>query len=1183
VGDVTLYTYDAAGNRTSETDASGYTTTYQYDPLNRNSSATLPDGSSTSETFDADGRVTSQTDADGLVTKKVYDALGRVVEIIDPLGGTTKYTYDSEGNPLTITDANNHTTTYSYDAGGHLISETLPTGASESFKYNTDGSLASTTDFDGNTTSYVYDSAGRVSEAISSDGTISYSYSGAGQPTAVTDSRGVTTYDYDSNGRLAKVTNPDGSSFRYTYDSAGDETSMTSAAGTVTYAYDAMHRLGSVTDSNGGVTVYAYTPQGEPATVTYPNQTVNRYVYDSMGRTVSEELEAPDGTVLEKYDYTYDADGLIIGVQGADGRTVAYTYDGDQRLTLEKIHDPVNGDETFAYTYDAVGNRLTKTGSDGSFVAYQYDAGDQLIVAGNATFTYDKNGNMLSETQAGQTTLYSYNSQNELISVHGPQGDSTYTYDADGNRVSSVVNGKTTNYLVDVNSRLPEVVATLDASNTVISSFVYGNSQIISQDVNGVTSYYLTDMQQSVRALTNGSGQVTDTFNYEAFGNLLSRTGTTQAPFLFTGQLLDSDLGLYYMRARYYDPALGRFITADPTAGQSTDPASLNRYIYAQQDPANLFDPTGESPADFLSLFAAPLTPFPFATIIFDVAIDILSLYTQIQSIRLWLSRAQSVNKSLIYAVGGLDFALGSLNLTLGPEASVIGASISAGATVEALWKPFTFQLSFYLSAGIGIGFTIAPFTRTRFSLPTPIPSVFAGLVFGLRSPSDYRGGYINTSFSGPLEFTYIPYVTKVALNAGLVFQPVDAFPIGGVSIFSSVGTGPGSSFGFTFSYGFKPGTSYDLVTSYDYYWQIFVGSHFFAGGEGDRFDLKGLLDKIGQFYSGTLLKATVTADGSQPGEIPTSSMLEANDPRLAPLLAAAEHQWQAALGYLAPVDVSITVAPLQAGELAETRFTASNSRGVPTAATITLSPDAAGLGWFIDPAPNGSGLFGESHGGTSSGASPGSDAYGRYDLFTALLHELGHIEGLIPSNPGFENHVQIAGESEVFVASGIQAPLVDTDQELNPSIYPGDLMSSTLAPGVRELPSALDVQILNIVNGVSASSAVPTTVIDHAVATIASGSPAPSGTPVSTGPSTAKTPATGKKAAHQKPHAGRTQTRHPKVGGDNKKPEPRVLIKPHAKTSLAKAKPTPNGGVAVALSRRGAIVTNNQHHPLKG
>jgi RHS repeat-associated protein len=172
-------------------------------------------------------------------------------------------------------------------------------------------------------------------------------------------------------------------------------------------------------------------------------------------------------------------------------------------------------------------------------------------------------------------------------------------YDAFGNRVAKTVNGVTTKYLVedDVNpTGYPQVLDELTGS-TVTRTYTYG-LQRISQDqlVSGVwtPSFYGYDGGGNVRQLTNSAGAVTDTYEYDAFGNDVYHTGTTPNNYLYRGEQYDPDLGLYYLRARYYNPATGRFLSRDPLVGQSWDPKSLHKYLYAGGDPVNAEDPTGK-------------------------------------------------------------------------------------------------------------------------------------------------------------------------------------------------------------------------------------------------------------------------------------------------------------------------------------------------------------------------------------------------------------------------------------------------------------------------------------------------------------------------------------------------------------------------------------------------------------
>jgi RHS repeat-associated protein len=177
-----------------------------------------------------------------------------------------------------------------------------------------------------------------------------------------------------------------------------------------------------------------------------------------------------------------------------------------------------------------------------------------------------------------------------------------FTIDGDGNIVAKTVNGVTTRYLVDdMNpTGLPQVVE--ETVNGVVQRrYTYGKQRISeTQLINGawVTSYYGYDAQGNVRQLTNESGVVTDTYDYDAFGNLVNHAGNTPNVYLYRGERYDPDMNMYYMRARWYNPVTGRFMSRDPEEGKPQDPASLHKYLYAGGDPVNKVDPTGREAAE---------------------------------------------------------------------------------------------------------------------------------------------------------------------------------------------------------------------------------------------------------------------------------------------------------------------------------------------------------------------------------------------------------------------------------------------------------------------------------------------------------------------------------------------------------------------------------------------------------
>jgi RHS repeat-associated protein len=270
---------------------------------------------------------------------------------------------------------------------------------------------------------------------------------------------------------------------------------------------------------------------------------------------------------------------------------VAYGYDAVSRLTSETITaDPRGtvGNGQVEYTLDPTGNRLTRTSTLAALGAqtFSYDANDQLT-----TDLYDANGNTTSSD--GHT--YTYDFENQLTSKDA--GAVKIVYDGDGNRVAKTVGGLTTKYLVDDLNPTGYVQVLEEVSGGAVQVvYAYGTtvvSQTRTPGVGGETSYYGYDARGNVAFLTDSTGAVTDTYDYDAFGNLLAATGATVNSRLFGGEELDPDLGLINLRARQYRPASGRFLTIDPAMGESSNPLSFNRYLYAGAEPLGLSDPLG--------------------------------------------------------------------------------------------------------------------------------------------------------------------------------------------------------------------------------------------------------------------------------------------------------------------------------------------------------------------------------------------------------------------------------------------------------------------------------------------------------------------------------------------------------------------------------------------------------------
>ena len=237
---------------------------------------------------------------------------------------------------------------------------------------------------------------------------------------------------------------------------------------------------------------------------------------------------------------------------------------------------------------------------NGEETVYTYNALNQLVSDSETSYEYDLNGNLIRVIGSAQSALYEYNSENKLVKATVQNGslviEESYAYDYQGNRTSKSThksNGEFeyTKYLND-NSNLTNVLAEIDENGTAKCTYTIG-ADLISQERDGRTSFYLYDGHGSVVGLANEGGVVTDTYSYDAFGNLLKSTGSTKNCYRYCGEQFDESTGLYYLRARYMDTSTGRFISQDTYQGTINDPVSLHKYLYANANPVMYSDLSG--------------------------------------------------------------------------------------------------------------------------------------------------------------------------------------------------------------------------------------------------------------------------------------------------------------------------------------------------------------------------------------------------------------------------------------------------------------------------------------------------------------------------------------------------------------------------------------------------------------
>ena len=484
-----------------------------------------------------------------------------------------------------------------YDLLNRMVKRILPLGMEEIYKYDELGNMISHKDFNGNTTFYEYDSNGNLIKKTYDDNTFeTYTYYANGLKESASSKKGKLTFIYDERNRIVSQKDVNGAEIKYNYDKCGNIVKVTTDLGAVSYVYDKLNRLISVTDYNGLKTTYGYDLVGNRSSMLYPNGTKAEYTYDTLNRLISLKNIDSKGDIISSYDYVLEAAGNRTKITENTGRTIEYSYDAAYKVTGEKIKNSDGSILTITYQYDKVGNRIKKT-TDGKETLYTYDINNRVISSGDEVYTYDKNGNTLSKRGMDDVTKYTYNLNNKLILIETEEEDEKsstgYTYDVDGELVSKVLNHtEEIIYLVDRNRGYSQIIEERDREGKLLGSYLYGDD-LISQTRGTTTSYYHYDGLGSTRALTNSMGEITDTYSYDAFGNILEKSGNTKNDYLYTGELYDSGIGLYYLRARFMDPSIGRFIRMDAFQGLQFEPETLHKYLYADANPVMKTDPSG--------------------------------------------------------------------------------------------------------------------------------------------------------------------------------------------------------------------------------------------------------------------------------------------------------------------------------------------------------------------------------------------------------------------------------------------------------------------------------------------------------------------------------------------------------------------------------------------------------------
>jgi RHS repeat-associated core domain len=647
------FKYDYLGNKIEEKSArainegwsQAYTTKYKYNSAGKLIDTETIEGNHFSSEYDSLGRLITTTDFKGNKTTFEYDNISRLIKQISPFNGTqssvkknyydgngniiksltssnipgqtenwdrtdyeynnrnmltkvttykdintpenySQYFYDKNGNkirmydglssPLVVNGLDNviaaadteyYITEYSYNQLDKLISkinhsnkEENYTYKEENYTYDLNGTLQSEKDRNNSNLTYNYDILQRLKSksVITTDGTgdeaYSFEYYLTGSKKSMSGGGIYTSYVYDDKGRLTKEIESDGITKEYTYDANDNRKTFiikqnSSVISDTTYDYDSMNRLFHVYENGQLIATYSYDANGNRDTMTYGNNMSTKYDYNYANKLLTLTNKNASGSVISQYDYTYYLNGNQATKKDTEGVT-NYKYDGLGRI------DSIAGPNSLfkKYSYDDKNNRsdITATGE---------------IFSNQEDMMFTNNGfKQLKSAVGNHNSLYSYN--------------------ADGIRTSKIVDGIETTQILDDGN----VVAEITGANT--SKFVRGVN-LICEEKDGQKYFYLYDGHGNVVQIVDSNGNVVNNYDYDEWGNIKSEIEGIENPFKYCGEYFDKETGLYYLRARYYDPTIGRFISEDGYLGDDKDPLSLNLYTYCSNNPVNLIDPSG--------------------------------------------------------------------------------------------------------------------------------------------------------------------------------------------------------------------------------------------------------------------------------------------------------------------------------------------------------------------------------------------------------------------------------------------------------------------------------------------------------------------------------------------------------------------------------------------------------------
>ncbi|WP_349542337.1 RHS repeat-associated core domain-containing protein [Paraburkholderia acidicola] len=628
------YGYDGTGNITSIVDPRGnvsggspssYTTRFEYDGKRRlkriyTGPSSTPQTQSTI-TYDADDRpltvfrlaansATQQTNAR-------YTVNGQLSSIVDALGNNLAYTYDQLRRVQSTANSAGRQMSYTYDpmsrvatiTGGvatpggldSAITVNLGNVLLETRTYSPDGMLASTQDAKSNVTTLGYDGFDRLQKRIYPDTkSEGYEYDAVGNATkTLTRASAAFTWSYDSLNRMTGKFVPSNSSapianycFGYDYSSRLLQTQQVSSsspfqcgsAAPFQFGYDTAGRNTSEQATDGKVVAFVLDAAGNRTGLTWPDGFQVTYAYDMLNRmTDVYEGNGTGGLHLAHFDF--DPLSNPTDLIYANGTAAYYGYALNSMLTSVRFTFASPPQVTFGYTYNTENALVARVVSDASYQTgpanpalaigsqgYTSNVINQYTNVASAAYTYNDNGDLVND---GINT-YGFDNDDRMVATSASGQNATYSYDPIGRRNQKTVGGTVTNYV----SAGQQEIADYSGTGSVLYRYVYGSGvdePLVRIDTTGNHSYLHADAAGSIVGVTDSTGTIVEKQVYTPFG-VSDTHGPADIAFQFTGRRFDPESGLYYLRARYYSPMLGRFMSLDPLGRRPVAPRSFMEY-----------------------------------------------------------------------------------------------------------------------------------------------------------------------------------------------------------------------------------------------------------------------------------------------------------------------------------------------------------------------------------------------------------------------------------------------------------------------------------------------------------------------------------------------------------------------------------------------------------------------------